>query len=45
MVNVLDITATERIVVGLDPPTLTSDVNDDGVVNVLDITAAEMAAL
>jgi hypothetical protein len=41
MVNVLDITTVERIIVELDAPTAGADVNQDGTINVLDITKIE----
>jgi subtilisin family serine protease len=42
MVNALDITKVERIVVGLDAETAGADANGDGMVNALDITRIEM---
>jgi hypothetical protein len=42
MVNALDITKVERIVVGLDAETPGADANGDGVVNALDITKIEL---
>jgi hypothetical protein len=41
VVNALDITKVERIVVGLDTETPGADANGDGVVNALDITKIE----
>jgi streptogramin lyase len=41
VVNALDITKVERIVVGLDSETPGADANGDGVVNALDITKIE----
>jgi hypothetical protein len=41
MVNALDITKVERIIVELDAPTAGADVNQDGTINVLDITKIE----
>ena len=40
-VNILDITAVERIIVELDPPTPGADANQDGNINSLDITKTE----
>jgi len=42
VVNALDITKTERIVVGLDAETSGADANGDGVVNALDVTKIEL---
>jgi clostripain len=42
LVNALDITKVERIVVGLDAETAGADANGDGVVNALDITKIEL---
>jgi clostripain len=42
VVNALDITKVERIVVGLDAETPGADANGDGVVNALDITKIEL---
>jgi len=41
VINALDITKVERIVVGLDPPTAGADANQDGKINALDITKVE----
>ena len=41
MINALDITTVERIVVRLDTPTAGADANQDGTINALDITATE----
>jgi clostripain len=41
VVNALDITKIERIIVGLDTETSGADANGDGVVNALDITKIE----
>jgi hypothetical protein len=41
VVNALDITKAERIIVGLDAETPGADTNGDGVVNALDITKIE----
>jgi len=41
MVNAIDITKAERIIVGLDAETPGSDANGDGMVNALDITKIE----
>lgn len=41
VVNAIDITKVERIVVGLDTETAGADANGDGVVNALDITKIE----
>ena len=41
-VNALDITNTERIIVGMDDETPGADANGDGSVNALDITRIEM---
>lgn len=41
VVNALDITKVERIIVGLDAETLGADANEDGMVNALDITTIE----
>ena len=41
VVNALDITKVERIIVGLDAETPGADANGDGVVNALDITKVE----
>jgi hypothetical protein len=41
VVNALDITKAERIIVGLDLETPGADANGDGVVNALDITKLE----
>jgi len=41
MVNALDITKVERIIVGLDAETPGADANGDGMVNALDITKIE----
>ena len=41
-VNAIDITKTERIVVGLDEPTPGADANQDGQINALDITKIEL---
>jgi subtilisin family serine protease len=41
VVNALDITKVERIIVGLDAETPGADANGDGVVNALDITKLE----
>jgi len=41
VVNALDITKIERIIVGLDAETPGADANGDGVVNALDITKIE----
>jgi len=41
VVNALDITKVERIIVGLDAQTPGADANQDGVVNALDITKVE----
>ncbi len=41
MVNALDITKVERIIVGLDAETAGADANGDGNVNALDITKVE----
>jgi predicted lipoprotein with Yx(FWY)xxD motif len=41
VVNAIDITKVERIVVGLDTETSGADANGDGVVNALDITKIE----
>ncbi|MEK7354439.1 MAG: dockerin type I domain-containing protein, partial [Chloroflexota bacterium] len=40
-VNALDLTATERIIVGLDAATPGADANKDGSVNALDLTLIE----
>ena len=42
--EVNDITKIERIVAGADSATFTADVDDNGSINVLDITKAELAA-
>jgi hypothetical protein len=42
VVNALDITKVERIIVGLDAETEGADANEDGVVNALDITMVEI---
>lgn len=41
VVNALDITRVERIIVGLDPPTPGADANLDGKVNAVDTTKVE----
>ncbi|MEK7353840.1 MAG: cohesin domain-containing protein, partial [Chloroflexota bacterium] len=41
VVNALDLTATERIIVGLDAATPGADANKDGNVNALDLTLIE----
>jgi len=41
MINSLDITTVERIIVELDAPTAGADVNQNGAINVLDITKIE----
>jgi len=41
VVNALDITKVERIIVGMDPANDGADANGDGVVNALDITKIE----
>jgi subtilisin family serine protease/glutamine cyclotransferase len=41
MVNALDITKVERVIVGLDAETPGADANGDGMVNALDITKIE----
>jgi hypothetical protein len=41
MINALDITTVERIIVELDAPIAGADVNQDGAINVLDITKIE----
>jgi len=41
MVNALDITKVERIIVGMDAETPGADANGDGMVNALDITKIE----
>ena len=41
VVNALDITEAERIIVHLDQPTLGADANGDGSINALDITWIE----
>jgi hypothetical protein len=42
MVNALDITKVERVIVGLDADTPGSDANGDGSINALDITRIEL---
>jgi len=42
MVNALDITKVERVIVGLDADTPGSDANGDGNVNAMDITKIEL---
>jgi len=42
VVNILDVTKTERIVAGLDAETPGADANEDGSVNALDITMVEI---
>ncbi len=41
VVNALDITKIERIIIGLDTPTPGADANQDGNINALDITTVE----
>jgi hypothetical protein len=41
VVDALDITAVERIIVELDAPTPGADANEDGNVNSIDITKTE----
>ena len=41
--NAVDITAIEMIAALINPETFTSDANDDGSVNILDITSTEIA--
>jgi hypothetical protein len=41
VVDILDVTKTERIIVGLDAETLGADANEDGVVDILDVTKIE----
>jgi hypothetical protein len=41
IINALDITTIERIIVRLDTPTAGADANQDGTINALDITATE----
>ena len=41
--DAVDITAIEMIAALINPVTFTSDVNDDGSVNILDITSTEIA--
>jgi hypothetical protein len=41
VINALDITALERIIVWLDAATAGADVNQDGTINAIDITAIE----
>jgi len=41
LINALDITTVERIIVELDAPMTGADVNQDGTINVLDITRIE----
>jgi hypothetical protein len=41
VVDILDVTKTERIIAGLDAETPGADANEDGVVNALDITKIE----
>ncbi|MDY6918249.1 MAG: PKD domain-containing protein, partial [Chloroflexota bacterium] len=42
VINALDMTSTERIIVGVDSPTPGADANGDGSVNALDITRIEL---
>ncbi|MFC2004948.1 carboxypeptidase regulatory-like domain-containing protein [Chloroflexota bacterium] len=41
VVNAIDITKVERIIAGLDSPTLGADANQDGNINAIDITKVE----
>jgi hypothetical protein len=41
VVDILDVTAVERIIVELDAPTPGADANQDGNINSLDITKTE----
>jgi len=41
VVNILDVTKTERIIAMLDAETPGADANEDGVVNILDVTKIE----
>ena len=41
IINALDITKIERIIVRLDAETLGSDANQDGNINALDLTKTE----
>ena len=41
VVDILDVTAVERIIVELDAPTPGADANQDGDINSLDITKTE----
>jgi hypothetical protein len=41
IINALDITKVERIIVRLDAPTAGADANQDGTINALDVTATE----
>lgn len=45
VINALDITKVERIILGLDPETTGADANCDGSINALDITKIELIIL
>ena len=45
VVNISDVTVTERMILGLQPATLGADANDDGVLNISDVTTIELIIL
>ena len=44
-VNMADVTMVERIILGLDPPTVCADCNQDGHINMADVTCIELIIL
>ena len=45
VVNMADVTKVQRIILGLDPPTIGADANMDGVINMGDVTKIMMIIL
>jgi len=45
VVDMADVTMVERIILGLDPPTVCADCNQDGYINMADVTCIEWIIL
>jgi hypothetical protein len=44
-ITIADVTEVERMILGLDPPTIGADANNDGIINMADVTKIERIIL